>query len=287
MSKILIEKFDKFIENGEYNKIIEKIKSLSENKKDYEVKTYLARALNGQGKYQEAINTLLSIEKEGAEDSLWHYRMGHNYYYLDEKEKAFLYFKQSYSLAPNDIWTLFFLRKLNMKFDIYEDKKTFNILETKDFFETEDSYESLFSIFNRDKVALSILSEDEINLDEKLEEIKNNLKWLEENKSKLEDVLLANGVIELAEKWVTSGVPVTDEEQECYMVEDNEKVYLPITKEAFIKSLYPESINIIFDEEKINIEIYFYCYPDYFAGHSIMLEIDSEKNIYCPDLTEE
>lgn len=286
MSRILIEKFDKFIENGEYNKIIEKIKTLSESKRDYEINTYLARALNGQGKYQEAVNILLSIAKEGEKDSLWYYRMGHNYYYLNEKEKALLYFKKSYSLAPNDIWTLFFLRKLNMKFDIYEDKKTFNTLKSEDFFVTEDSYETLFSIFNRDKVDLTILSENEINLEDKLEDIKSSLQWLEQNKTKLENVLIDNQVIELAEKWVISGVPVEDEEKECYMLEDNEKIYLPITKEKFIKSLYPESINIIFDEEKINIEVYFYCYPDYFAGHSIMLEIDSEKNIYCPDLTE-
>ena len=37
MSRILFEKFDKFIENGEYNKIVEKIKTLSANKRDYEV----------------------------------------------------------------------------------------------------------------------------------------------------------------------------------------------------------------------------------------------------------
>ena len=94
MSRILFEKFDKFIENSEYNKIIEKIKTLSANKRDYEVETYLARALNGQGKYQEAIDVLLSVEEQGKNDSLWHYRMGHNYYYLDDKEKALEYFKK-------------------------------------------------------------------------------------------------------------------------------------------------------------------------------------------------
>lgn len=286
MSRILFEKFDKFIENGEYNKIVEKIKTLSANKRDYEVETYLARALNGQGKYQEAIDVLLSVEEQGKNDSLWHYRMGHNYYYLDDKEKALEYFKNSYSLAPNDIWTLFFLRKLNMKFDIYEDKKTFETLKTEDFFDTEDSYETLFSIFNRDKVALSIISEDELVLDEKLEEIKENLKWLEENREKLEEKLLESGIISLAEKWASSGIPVEGEDGRCYLVEDNEKVYLPIKKEKFLKNLYPETVNIIFDEDKISMEVYFYCYPDYFAGHCIMVEIDSDKNICCSDLVE-
>ena len=70
MSRILFEKFDKFIENGEYNKIIEKIKTLSANKRDYEIETYLARALNGQGKYQEAIDVLLSVEEQGKNDSI-------------------------------------------------------------------------------------------------------------------------------------------------------------------------------------------------------------------------
>ena len=226
MSRILFEKFDKFIENGEYNKIVEKIKTLSANKRDYEVETYLSRALNGQGKYQEAIDVLLSVEEQGKNDPLWYYRMGHNYYYLDDKEKALEYFKNSYSLAPNDIWTLFFLRKLNMKFDIYEDKKTFDTLKVEDFFDTEDSYETLFSIFNRDKVALSIISEDELELDERLEEIKENLKWLEENREKLEEKLLESGIISLAEKWASSGIPVDEEGKTCYLVEDNEKVYV-------------------------------------------------------------
>lgn len=286
MSRILFEKFDKFIENGEYNKIVEKIKTLSANKRDYEVETYLARALNGLGKYQEAIDVLLLVEEQGKNDPLWYYRMGHNYYYLNDKDKALEYFKSSYSLAPNDIWTLFFLRKLNMKFDIYEDKKTFDTLKAEDFLGTEDGYETLFSIFNRDKVDLSIISEDELVLDGKLEEIKEKLKWLEENRENLEKKLLESGIISLAEKWVKSGIPVNDEARECYLVDDIEKVYLPISNEEFIKNLYPESINIIFDEDKISMEVYFYCYPDYFAGHCIMLEIDSDKNIYCSDLTE-
>ena len=173
-----------------------------------------------------------------------------------------------------------------MKFDIYEDKKTFDTLKVEDFFDTEDSYETLFSIFNRDKVALSIISEDELVLDERLEEIKENLKWLEENREKLEDKLLENGIISLAEKWASSGIPVDEEGKKCYLVEDNEKVYLPLEREKFLKSLYPESINVVFDEDKISMEVYFYCYPDYFAGHCIMVEIDSDKNIYCSDLTE-
>ena len=173
-----------------------------------------------------------------------------------------------------------------MKFDIYEDKKTFDILKVEDFFDTEDSYETLFSIFNRDKVALSIISEDELVLDEKLEEVKENLKWLEKNREKLEEKLLESGIISLAEKWASSGIPVEGKDRKYYLVEDNEKVYLPIEKEKFLKSLYPETVNIIFDEDKINMEVYFYCYPDYFAGHCIMLEVDSDKNIYCSDLTE-
>lgn len=229
---------------------------------------------------------LLSVEEQGKNDPLWHYRMGHNYYYLDDKEKALEYFKNSYSLAPNDIWTLFFLRKLNMKFDIYEDKKTFDTLKVEDFFDTEDSYETLFSIFNRDKVALSIIFEDELVLDERLEEIKENLKWLEENREKLEEKLLKSGIISLAEKWASSGIPVDEEGKKCYLVEDNEKVCLPIEKEKFLKSLYPETVNVVFDEDKISMEVYFYCYPDYFAGHCIMVEIDSDKNICCSDLAE-
>ena len=113
-----------------------------------------------------------------------------------------------------------------MKFDIYEDKKTFDTLKVEDFFDTEDSYETLFSIFNRDKVALSIISEDELELDERLEEIKENLKWLEENREKLEEKLLESGIISLAEKWASSGIPVDEEGKTCYLVEDNEKVYV-------------------------------------------------------------
>ena len=59
-------------------------------------------------------------------------------------------------------------------------------------------------------------------LDEKLEEIKENLKWLEENREKLEEKLLESGIISLAEKWASSGITVEGDEKKCYLVEDNE-----------------------------------------------------------------
>lgn len=284
MSKILIEKFDKFIEKGEYNKIIEKIKSLSEDKKNYQINTYLARAYNGQGKYDEALKVLINIEKDGEKDYLWHYRMGHNYYYLNEKENALKYFKQAFSLAPDDIWTLFFLRKLNMRFNIYEDKKTYDTLTLKDFIGEDESYETLFSIFERDKVLLNIYLEDSLNLEDKFEDIKNNLKWLEENKDKIYTALLENNIVTLAEQWASSGIPVKDEKEEYYIIEDSEKVSLPITTEIFLKSLYPESIDLEVGEENTSTTISFCCYPDYFAGHCLVVEIDSDKNIECVDL---
>lgn len=283
MSKILVEKFNKFIETGEFSKIIEKIKTLSEDKKTYEIKTFLARAYNGQGKFEEALKVLLSIEEKGKDDYLWYYRMGHNHYYLNEKEEALKYFKQAAQLAPEDTWTLFFLRKLNMKYGIYEDKKTWDTLTVEDFICDDESYEAIFSIFEKDKVSLNIYMEDDSELKDYLPQIKENLKWLEENREKVSAVLLEDGIVELAEEWAAGGIP-SEEEEECYFIEDGEKVYLPITKEDFLKSLYPEGISVTIDSESIIMEIYLCCYPDYFAGHCIIVEIDADKNIICNSL---
>lgn len=280
MSKILIEKFNKFFEAGELNKIIDKIKTLSEDKKTYEVKTFLARAYNGQGKFDEALKVLADIEKAGENDYLWWYRMGHNHYYLNQKEEALKYFRHAAQLAPEDTWTIFFLRKLNMKFGIYEDKKIWDTLTVEDFIGTDESYESIFSIFEKDKVSLNIYIEDDSQLEERLPEIKENLKWLEENRERVTAVLLKNDIVKLAEEWVSGGIPVEGED-ECYFIEDNEKVSLPIKEEEFLKNLYPEEISMAIDSKGITMEVYFCCYPDYFAGQCITVGIDADKNIQC------
>ena len=90
----------------------------------------------------------------------------------------------------------------------------------------------------------------------------------------------------MAEDWASSAEKADDEEQECYIMEDGQKVFFPISEEEFLNSLYFESISIDFrsDMENPEIELFISCSPDYFAYHVLHVSADSEKNVKCRGL---
>lgn len=102
MDKETLYKLDKWHEEDEFQKILDEISLMAEEEMTYDVISHLARALNNLGRYEEAIEKLLSVEEEGKNDFYWHFRMGYAYYYLEEFEKARDEFERAWELDQND-----------------------------------------------------------------------------------------------------------------------------------------------------------------------------------------
>ena len=121
---------------------------------------------------------------------------------------------------------------------------------------------------------------DEKYLQNSLNLIQDEILWIESNKNKIEDVLLEENILELAENIVSSGHLLKCADEECYLLDEGYKVDFPITEENFIDSLCIESVSINFDRENFDsTELILLCNPDYFNGQSFVIVIDKNKNI--------
>ena len=118
-------------------------------------------------------------------------------------------------------------------------------------------------------------------LNNSLKIINEELNWLEKNKSKVEELLIENNCLELAENWASSAPLLDCADEECYVMEDGQKVFFPITTDDFSNSLYIETISMTFDEcnEFPFLELSLLCNPDYFAEHCLIVAIDKNKNL--------
>ncbi|MCR5122283.1 MAG: DUF2262 domain-containing protein [Ruminococcus sp.] len=110
---------------------------------------------------------------------------------------------------------------------------------------------------------------------------------LDLRRRKIEDALLADGWLETAEDWA-SQCRVSKNDPNCYIMDNGDKVYLPLTEDDFCSGLYIESVCIYFDEElDINdVTIFIVCQPDYFAGRAIAVLLDSDGGIQIKGLEE-
>ena len=104
------------------------------------------------------------------------------------------------------------------------------------------------------------------------------------NKATFVKALIDDGMLALAEEWVSSCVDEAEDsttERRGYMVDDETAVYLPISEKDFAASLEFDTIDISYDEkaEDISAHIFINCEPDYFADHSIEVYMDSKGNI--------
>ena len=110
------------------------------------------------------------------------------------------------------------------------------------------------------------------------------VEFLNHHKDAFVKALIGDGMLALAEEWVSSCEDEAEdstEERRGYMVDDETAVYLPISEKDFAASLEFDTIDISYDEEADDISacIYIDCDPDYFAGHSIEIYMDSKGKI--------
>lgn len=103
----LLTHIKKWHEEGENQKIIDAIAEIPEEERGYELTSLLARAFinlamttSNKVFYTRAEELLRSVETEGLNDSMWHYRMGYALYYMDREEEALLYLRQASALDP-------------------------------------------------------------------------------------------------------------------------------------------------------------------------------------------
>ncbi|MEC0227067.1 Imm51 family immunity protein [Paenibacillus alba] len=102
MDKDLLKQLTLWHNKNQHEKIINKIIEIPEADRDYDLVCHLARALNNQENYNEAIKYFLSVQKQGEQDPLWHYRLGYAYYYLKQYKEAIVAFEQAVALDPED-----------------------------------------------------------------------------------------------------------------------------------------------------------------------------------------
>ena len=122
------------------------------------------------------------------------------------------------------------------------------------------------------------------SLEEMLPLIQKLIAFLNKEKDTFVKALIDDGMLELAEEWVSSCEDEAEDstkERRGYMVDDETAVYLPISEKDFAASLEFDTIDISYDEEveDISAHIFINCDPDYFADHSIEIYMDSKGNI--------
>jgi len=124
---------------------------------------------------------------------------------------------------------------------------------------------------------------DGSSLDAMLPLIEKLAEFLDKNKDKVVKALVEDDFLSLAEDWASSAEEAEEstEENECYIMEDGTKVYLPITEDDFAASLHFDGISVYFDDDKNNItsSVYLVCQPDYFAYHCIEIFVDGDGAI--------
>ena len=122
------------------------------------------------------------------------------------------------------------------------------------------------------------------SLEDMLPLIQKLIAFLNKEKDTFVKALIDDGMLALAEEWVSSCEDEAEdstEERRGYMVDDETAVYLPISEKDFAASLEFDTIDISYDEEEddISAHIFINCDPDYFADHSIEIYMDSKGNI--------
>ena len=146
------------------------------------------------------------------------------------------------------------------------------------------AFEGKYPIWGTEADIRIKMEEDQEKLKAILPQIEEELRWLDTHKDTIVDHLVEQqGMLGLAEDWASSAEPAEDETQECYLMENGAKVFLPITKEDFAASLRYVSVTV-YAGENISLELYLGCEPDYFAGHSIGMKIGADHTLQGGDL---
>ncbi|PQP84195.1 cell wall assembly protein [Paenibacillus sp. PCH8] len=109
MREDLLVQLEAWHEEDKYLEIVDAVQELPGDVRDYELVNHLGRALNNLERYEEAVEQFLTVADEGADDPLWHYRIGLAYYYLEQYDNALHAFERADQLDPGDEDTLEFL----------------------------------------------------------------------------------------------------------------------------------------------------------------------------------
>ncbi|AIQ45380.1 cell wall assembly protein [Paenibacillus sp. FSL R7-0273] len=109
MSEQLVEQLELWHEEDEFEEIVDAVMEIPGEDRDYVLVSHLGRALLNLERYEDALEQLMSVEEEGEDDPLWHYRVGFSYYYLKQYDKAVSAFETADELEPEDEDTLEFL----------------------------------------------------------------------------------------------------------------------------------------------------------------------------------
>ncbi|MDE7194486.1 MAG: hypothetical protein K2O14_11000 [Oscillospiraceae bacterium] len=114
----LKEQLQKWHNDNEHRKIIEAIEAIPRRERDFELTSLLGRALNNDGRHNDALAVLRSVEDEGRNDCLWNFRIGYSYFYrphsvknvVSDYETAHYHFTEALRLGDTDEDTLELIR---------------------------------------------------------------------------------------------------------------------------------------------------------------------------------
>ena len=116
-----LSQLEQWHEENAYQKIIDCLESRSKTQAlDYGLTCQLARAYNNladldqpeaKAQLARAEELLRSVEAEGQNDPLWHYRLGYSLFYQDREKEALPCFQKALELDPEDEDTRFFIQE--------------------------------------------------------------------------------------------------------------------------------------------------------------------------------
>ncbi|SET97095.1 SMI1/KNR4 family protein [Paenibacillus sp. NFR01] len=106
MREELIAQLDQWHEDDEIQNIVDAVTEIPAEERDYTLVSHLGRALNNLERYEEALEQFMSVQDEGENDPLWHFRVGFANYYLKRYEEAVAAFEAADRLEPDDEDTL-------------------------------------------------------------------------------------------------------------------------------------------------------------------------------------
>lgn len=158
-------------------------------------------------------------------------------------------------------------------------------LKTTDFQKIDYpfGYEHTISIWDTAcKVIISPIDNKDVDLSVFLLQVKEYLQLINDTQKECFRSILDANMVKLAEEWIADETfKVEGEAKECYLTDEGEKVFIPITQQEFLKGIKLLSVDFIFIEgNEIPItELSLVCNPDYFSGHIILCRFENSKPI--------
>lgn len=135
----------------------------------------------------------------------------------------------------------------------------------------DDEYQTTATIWGKE-TEINIIG----NYDSK-KAISNRLQWIEDNRKMiLTFALEAEDFLSHFNDWATTEI----KKKGKAILYDNTILTTPITEEELIKSIYIEGISVLLEEGTIeSIDINLVTSPDYFGGHTLVIEINNKKKL--------